>query len=506
VTEQRGVDTQLLQQRRDFLRPDSLVAVITITDENDYSVIDYGSGHLALKSHGLPRGTSQCERNPNHPCCTSCGATSVPDGCPPPREDPACAVNGGEIPFEQDNDNLRLTRSKQQYGADLTQPIERYIEGLTKPTLARYGGGAPNPLFNRCVDGGACAAERDPDLVFWAGIVGVPWQDIARDPGDLREGYQDAAELTKRGTWDVILGDPQASPPIPPRDRHMIVSPEPRAGLAPPESRANGDPVHGHEWLTQRANLQFACTFELPRDQIKACDPKNGPCECDQSAARKNPLCQDPDTGAYGAAQLRAKAFPAVRALQVLKGMGAQGIVASICPANTSEHARSDYGYRPAIRAIADRLIVRLGGRCLPRALDIGEDHTVPCLVLEAFTPSPGEACSCGSTPGRTEAPTDSLTDDVKALGSCVCAIAQLTGESRTRCQHEAGALDAASGWCYVDPAQSGDRAQCRLVRDCAPSERRIIHYSGARPRGRTVIMCQEKTVAVDPGDVCSEP
>ena len=39
-----GIDTALLQQRADFLRPDSLVAVLMITDENDCSIIDGGQG------------------------------------------------------------------------------------------------------------------------------------------------------------------------------------------------------------------------------------------------------------------------------------------------------------------------------------------------------------------------------------------------------------------------------------------------------------------------------
>ena len=44
----QGVDQALLQERADFLRPDSLVAVISITDENDYSVIDGGQSWLVL--------------------------------------------------------------------------------------------------------------------------------------------------------------------------------------------------------------------------------------------------------------------------------------------------------------------------------------------------------------------------------------------------------------------------------------------------------------------------
>ncbi len=56
-------------------------------------------------------------------------------------------------------------------------------------------------------------APRGPDLVFYAGIVGVPWQDIATDdtlgtPDTLR--YLTSDELTAKQRWDVILGDPAA--------------------------------------------------------------------------------------------------------------------------------------------------------------------------------------------------------------------------------------------------------------------------------------------------------
>jgi hypothetical protein len=70
----------------------------------------------------------------------------------------------------------------------------------------------------------------------------------------------------------------------------------------------------------------------------------------------KNPVCQDLATGAYATRQTRAKAYPGIRELQVLKGIGDQAIVASICPANTTDATRADFGYRPVIAAILNRL------------------------------------------------------------------------------------------------------------------------------------------------------
>jgi hypothetical protein len=57
-----------------------------------------------------------------------------------------------------------------------------------------------------------------------------------------------------------------------------------------------------------------------------------------------------------GAHQVRAKGYPGLRELAVLRGITSQGIVASVCPAQTSNPAGLDYGYRPAIAALLERL------------------------------------------------------------------------------------------------------------------------------------------------------
>ena len=88
-----GVDATLLKMRHDFLRPDSLVAIIQLTDEEDS-----WSDPLWLGGYGWtsrtnafpggpgsgagPRGTTECDQledvnnpttwGPNNPDCTSC--------------------------------------------------------------------------------------------------------------------------------------------------------------------------------------------------------------------------------------------------------------------------------------------------------------------------------------------------------------------------------------------------------------------------------------------------
>ena len=89
-----------------------------------------------------------------------------------------------------------------------------------------------------------------------------------------------------------------------------------------------------------------------------ALDQMTDSCDCfdDTFAAIQNPLCQDLTTGMYGKVQYRAKAYPGVRQLQVLEGIGPQAIVASICPDSLDPAAKmsgaANYGYRPAIAAI----------------------------------------------------------------------------------------------------------------------------------------------------------
>jgi len=144
-----------------------------------------------------------------------------------------------------------------------------------------------------------------------------------------------------------------------PTDPHMIESITPRVGLPGPDSAANADPINGHEWDTSKdspanRDLQYACVFNIA--QPKTCNDSTD-CDCANPtngmvADMKNPLCQAPGTNVYSNQQLRAKAYPGIRELQVLKGIGDQGIVASICPSNTTDALRADYEFRPAMSAL----------------------------------------------------------------------------------------------------------------------------------------------------------
>ena len=386
-------DALLLQQRRDFLRPDSLVAVVAVTDENDCSINDsFPQGFYALlppvssalgQISQLQRGTSACDTNPNDPCCVSC-AQALPAGC----TDTACQDGGSVLARAIDAENVRCFDQKRRYGVDFLYPVERYIQGFTQAEVSdlRSGQLAKNSLFSDlgCVNGKdqsgndcVAAPARDPRLVFFTAIVGVPWQDIAVDPNDLTKGYKTARQIAEQNIWSSIIGDPKpggGAPPILPSDPHMIESIAPRPGLPGPDSPATADSINGHDWETSgavppNADLQFACTFPLPSPEV--CPPATPDCDCSDNLSGmggtvqdyKSPLCQDPTNNGYGHTQFRGKAYPGLRELRVLEGLGDQAIAASICPVNVTDSTRADFGYRPAIAALINRIRAPLRGR-----------------------------------------------------------------------------------------------------------------------------------------------
>ena len=52
---------------------------------------------------------------------------------------------------------------------------------------------------------------------------------------------------------------------------------------------------------------------------------------------------------------MKDKAYPGLRTLSVLRGLGAQGVAASICPA-VQDPTQAAHGYRPAVRALVEAM------------------------------------------------------------------------------------------------------------------------------------------------------
>jgi hypothetical protein len=510
VAQLEGTDQALLSDRSAFLRPDSMLAIIMLTDENDCSIRDGGRYfNVANYQNGnfrMPKPRAACAKDPNDPCCRSCGQPAGA-GCDTSNDD----CDSGNLAEIDDSTNLRCFDQKRRFGMDFLWPIERYLTGLSAQQVAdRDGAVLQNPLFTDLDPSDDNAIVRDPSLVFIAGIVGVPWQDIARRDAsgqpDLLDGldglgnpvggFQSGDELAKNGTWDLILGDPAHQQP--PSDPLMIESVDPRSGVHPITGEALAPPgsgwqntVNGSEYsLPSRNDLQYACIFPLaPLTEPRDCSATQGSCDCSHPDNDK-PLCsQNPADGGQPTLQTGAKAYPGVRELQLLRDAGDQGIVGSICPRQLDTPEATDFGYRPAIGAIVERLKQALGPACLPRSLKPNSEGQVACLVVEA---SQDDTCDC-SDPARR--PIDSSHPAVQlakedtvsqAAGwNCFCEIEQTSGDALRACQNDGdddvtdSSGSQVDGWCYVDATTVPVTGNPALVETCPATQERRVRFVG---------------------------
>ncbi len=509
------VNQTLLAQRKAFLRPDSLLGIVMLTDENDCSIVDDDGAQGWLASSGevaMPRASATCASHPDDRCCHSC-AVEAQSGCTPNESDAECSKGVADryatLATAEDSPNLRCFEQKRRFGLDLLYPTARYVEGLTSALVRdRAGTLVPNPIFAAPPG----MTPRSRSLVLLTGIVGVPWQDIASADSLSGPGlrYLTAHELKEQGRWSMILGDEHG-----PSDPLMRESIAPRTGthpllgspVSPPSATVESmNPINGHEQtVVGHDDLQYACTFELPTP--RPCNADNAD-SCDCMAIDRDynrPLCNYAGGPGTDGVQVAAKAYPGLRELAVLRGMGENGIVASICPKHTepalglTPEEDDSYGYNPAIAAMTAIIKARLSAQCLPRPLPVERSPKakdfgkVPCAVVEAVR-SKGEACGCDASHARTplggsdEALPGAVREQLRMEGHCggatgvacadycLCKLESLTGPALDACQH--GSDDGETyGYCYVDPGQGiGDPA---LVAECPATKRRSLRFVG---------------------------
>ena len=519
------LDETLLAQRAAFLRPDSLVAIIMLTDENDCSLRATGQAWVAGTFGGnvapMYAASSACADDPNSACCYTCPA-GPPAGCE--WADAPCQENDqhleNRLPSLADGTNLRCFNQKQRFGVDFLYPTERYVNALSQPKLCPSnptldsddcapGGSVDNPLF---------VGGRAPQSVYLAGIVGVPWQSIAasstRDGATLSPDvlrFKTAAEFGQ-ADWDRILGDPSTSPPRPPSEPLMRESTLPRDGVV------NGGP-NGREYATDASiaglaeDLQYACIF--PLSQPRECKDKTAQ-ECDCTPTLNDqPLCEaEPGVTAPTTVQRWAKAYPGLRELEVLQGYGDNSIVASICARNVKDLARQDFGYRPAIASILERLQEQLVRRCLPRPLEVKADGSVPCTLVEVQPNA--ETCSCDPTTARVKPNraveqsvrqqlasgegTPCGVDDPQCQRACLCEVQQIVTEpALSACRNEDN--PTAEGWCYVADSDDQHIGKPAFVDECLATERRVLRFvgQGIRKGSFTVISCSGRSFTQEP-------
>ncbi len=342
------VDAELLEQRRHFLRPDSALVVVMVSDEDDASLDPRsvgGQGWVfahkdfpgSLVSRGAAQGTtaaratSVCETDPlakdtdGEDLCTSCAIvcdSSLPS-CTKIRKDPNCAASpvagksgpgySGYYSPEDDLLNVRFYKMKQRFGVDPQYPVARYVSGLSldrvpnraseHPETPVAGSGiakvepyesAPtctNPIFAESLPSAGqelCNLARGPrtaELVVFGLIGGLP-TDLASDAPN----------------WTSLVGANPEAYDLSGLDPRMVQSVAPRAGLR--------DPSVGEY-------LQSACTFSTPGPQ-----------------------------GAVGAQ-------PAPRLLRVAKALGDRAVIGSACDESAS-------GYDGIIQRLSKRLAPRL--------------------------------------------------------------------------------------------------------------------------------------------------
>jgi hypothetical protein len=570
-----GTDEVLVAQRAEFLRPDSLVLVVNVSDKNDASVMDgpmppdvcedptldelgrpagcgrprvgwppgytegnfeewevsqrrtlgtpFPANHITLlqsyqgQPFHLNSGTKVCEADPYDPGCRSCYTGA--EGCKPLGE-------------EGDPVSLRAWDQKRRFGVDTLYPLRRYVDGLTQTKVYdRNGFLVQNPLFDDLpytraqaqgkTLGRIRAEPRNSLLVFYASVVGVPWQDIAIDPKDLSRGYE-PAYATKEGEagidWDLILGNPFALEKIfrnGPKDPLMIESTTPRVGLHPitgePIGTNVGNSLNGRERETGGKELQFTCLFDLPEPRDCAGQPSSPSCPCGPAGgSQMDPRCGvGPGESGPVTIQHRAGASPGTRFLQVAKDFGQNAVVASICPGNMHDPSREDHALLPAMEAIYARLRsqfspILLASVCLKSPVPVGPSGVADLLVVEGFFPGGStsaevEACRRCDAPGRRP-----LAPEVEALlramgnqgmqsgvsggetfpsaYGCLCELRPLEGAAIQSCQTAAPDQELPqSGWCILGEAQMvslGSLARCPAGTQQVLRFSRAIHAS----------------------------
>ncbi|HLK38585.1 MAG TPA: hypothetical protein VKU41_17605 [Polyangiaceae bacterium] len=441
-----GVDATILKQRADFLRPDSLLVVVVVTERSEALADPLaigGQGWVFANStfpgspnFAAPEGSIECKDpvDPGSPTttgpygakCTSCAFL---------KSDPSFATRcpndgtgtGGYLDPQDDQLNVRFFHQKLRFGVSVMYPTSRYVRGLSGAAVpdsahehdasGNYVGDTQadcvNPIFatNLPTDPTAdlCGLQRGPrtqGLVFYTAIAGVPHQLLQQDPTNPDSPQKDTLSAAD---WKLVMGTDPEHYDFTGADYHMIESTVPRtadnlppgvvnASPCPPGSADKCDPMSGREIDTKNGALQFACIF--PLEQPKDCtDSTNlGACDCTGGGfLQDSPLCQQTN-GAYTTTQVASRAYPSVREMVIAHALGSQGIVSSLCPIHTvptNGDSPPDplWGYRPAMETLTNRIKPALKPPCLPMSLPVSaQDGTVACQVLVVL---PGAGGSC---------------------------------------------------------------------------------------------------------------
>jgi hypothetical protein len=362
-----GVDEGILAQRKAFLRQDSLLAVVVLSNENDVSLKPAGLNWL-LWGYGkgtMQRGWTNCPNVPDdfepeskadfdllHSmyACKSCFEDGSDPNCKTPW--PPTSAN-----LDVDDRNLRGFAQTQRFGYNFLWGRQRYVQAFTNPqAVASDGSLGVNPIF--------AGGFRTKDLVLVQAIVGVP------------------DRLVSDGDWNKMIG------PVGERDPHMIESIAPRAGIPRfAGDRAIDDVNGGDRDVPAGDELQYAC---ISKRRV----PKHSnTCKAPGSDLR-DPVCD-------GERQTYAAAFPGLRHLRIVHDLGASGLVASIC----------NESFVPALTALGRKIEERMSARCIDSEIGVVNGRAA-CVLFEVMRDEAGGVtceqlgkglCTLGAAPCRIE-------------------------------------------------------------------------------------------------------
>ena len=380
------IDDELLAQRKAFLRPDSAVAIVMLTDEDDsYADPNWNHGMgWSFAARQFPgskvtrgttaqgttaaRGTKICETDPSSADCKSCAICNQDPACKA-KQDPNCSKSGvdgqsgdgydGYYGATDDDLNVRFFHMKQRFGVDPQFPIDRYLRGLS------YRKVPDRSSEHDATTGNYVHAETCTNPLFAAALPASSKEDYCHMPEGTRSrqlvlfqliGGLPPALAGAAPNWTAILGQDPDTYNLAGIDPHMIQSIAPRPAISggdplkSPRGDNGTDPVNGRDWDTKNKDLQYACTVALPTP--RSCTPNIGSCDCEDDPAHPGtPYSNQPLCATDGSAtQIRAKAYPTIRELRLAKALGDRGLVGSICSVDPSS------GYGPILESLATKL------------------------------------------------------------------------------------------------------------------------------------------------------
>jgi len=177
--------------------------------------------------------------------------------------------------------------------------------------------------------------------------------------------------------------------------------------------------------------------------------------------------------------------------------MDSQGIVASICPSNSTDPSALDFGYQPAISAMVDRLARRLANPCFSPMLEIGSDSLVSCSLVEAFRGEDvgsGERV-CPPCEGARRDPSTGLRRAVESQKiirenglQCACEVEQAApGPAHDACVQNRS-VQGIDAWCYIDTEQDPTHNE-ELLFSCPSGTHRNVRLLGNVPTPDTLLL-----------------